>query len=979
MKEELTPPVEAQVEQTADEASDEISQLVDDVEQDAMAERVSETSTPAPAPKSKTPVPELEPVEVEVAVEAEETNEAVVSARGSKPASRTVSRTITPQVEDVEQVTDIVAEKLKSRTASPIVSRIASPAPVSLAPTPGLAPGIAEMDERPQSKAKSRAASIHFAESPDLILSNPSPPALDPNANNDSGEPDENNSFKPINIPTPQTVRSNTTTPVKKMQNKASSPMATPKKVNTGSSPVNIPAAALAVSIPEFLPAPIVKVPLTPLPEVPHVVIKKANIARRRMSATHLQLVTPKKRAKIIKALKKRGLFIHIARQFQEDALRKYANQSLKQRVDCLDAEIRRVYSRIEHLKNAVKKDHVALRELLPIGFHDNYCNLIEMLSVINTNSNGLQVLDNVMKNAMCYDSRTGEPPARLLEMIMNSMRSTVLHEFEMRSASEMNKFKSRLVELSAMIVTKDDLMQMLLPSGKSMSNLSPDKDRPPGTPDINTDPTHAKLVNLINRSIERHQAGLDLANSTKKYATLELSSGASEEQLEEVRNTAQKYTDERIVVMKNAIKQLAYQSDSRVNQFEVDVAQMQEQIMSMQSMHQTSMIAQADNIEMFRKESESLKVLQRKVGNMGIDKLMDDLKHVHQELLQRPSASQVGDMMDLVEHTIKSHLGENIVGLKGLVEQVYKHIQHKVDRDDIKNLISVKLAQMEADLLRREEEAYTMTSTTRCLSCGQRPANPQQAASQGLTKGGNIAPPPATNGIQTTSHIEMTDDISASSAGHRSMMSQSTPMLPSHASSDQIHTLVAGSGGLKPLLVQHSPMKPLHDPYATNTARRRAAGAEKIPEPMYRKAKMAAQMKEMVKITNPSTAMYGYGPSNPLYVMDGMIGSGSAGGGDDMSVQSEMSGQSGMRGNSRMKTNGLHINNIASNTIANTLSNSSSNKNDSRRSSTSEYVTLPNIQSRFPPGMTDSKPNSPDGAASPHLAGQSAKMNTYY
>ena len=30
-------------------------------------------------------------------------------------------------------------------------------------------------------------------------------------------------------------------------------------------------------------------------------------------------------------------------------------------------------------------------------------------------------------------------------------------------------------------------------------------------------------------------------------------------------------------------------------------------------------------------------------------------------------------------------------MGLKGLVEQVYKHIQHKVDRDDIKGLITVK------------------------------------------------------------------------------------------------------------------------------------------------------------------------------------------------------------------------------------------------------------------------------------------------
>ena len=77
--------------------------------------------------------------------------------------------------------------------------------------------------------------------------------------------------------------------------------------------------------------------------------------------------------------------------------------------------------------------------------------------------------------------------------------------------------------------------------------------------------------------------------------------------------------------------------------------------------------------------------------GNVCCVQLLDDLKSVHRELQQRPSATQVADMMDLVEHTIKTHLGENIVGLKGLVEQVYKNIQHKVDRDDIKSLISIK------------------------------------------------------------------------------------------------------------------------------------------------------------------------------------------------------------------------------------------------------------------------------------------------
>jgi hypothetical protein len=36
-------------------------------------------------------------------------------------------------------------------------------------------------------------------------------------------------------------------------------------------------------------------------------------------------------------------------------------------------------------------------------------------------------------------------------------------------------------------------------------------------------------------------------------------------------------------------------------------------------------------------------------------------------------------------------HLGENVVGLRGLVDQVYRQIHHKVNREDIKKLISAK------------------------------------------------------------------------------------------------------------------------------------------------------------------------------------------------------------------------------------------------------------------------------------------------
>jgi hypothetical protein len=39
----------------------------------------------------------------------------------------------------------------------------------------------------------------------------------------------------------------------------------------------------------------------------------------------------------------------------------------------------------------------------------------------------------------------------------------------------------------------------------------------------------------------------------------------------------------------------------------------------------------------------------------------------------------------------LNRHLGENVVGLRGLVDQVYRQIHHKVNREDIKKLISAK------------------------------------------------------------------------------------------------------------------------------------------------------------------------------------------------------------------------------------------------------------------------------------------------
>jgi hypothetical protein len=94
---------------------------------------------------------------------------------------------------------------------------------------------------------------------------------------------------------------------------------------------------------------------------------------------------------------------------------------------------------------------------------------------------------------------------------------------------------------------------------------------------------------------------------------------------------------------------------------------------------------------------------------------------------------------------------------------------------------------------------------------------------------------------------------------------------------SEEIYSVLTGSAGLKSLMPQHTPMIPVRDPYGiTSAAGHTAAPAgqskrrTQVPEPMYRKAKMAAHIKEMVKVSAPSAQNYGFNSTNPFFVMDG-------------------------------------------------------------------------------------------------------------
>lgn len=190
----------------------------------------------------------------------------------------------------------------------------------------------------------------------------------------------------------------------------------------------------------------------------------------------------------------------------------------------------------------------------------------------------------------------------------------------------------------------------------------------------------------------------------------------------------------------------------------------------------------------------------------------------------------------------------------------------------------------MEREIVKREEQMLSLSSVTRCLSCGQ-------------TKGANVAPPKSMTASSTSqsmglgsaspgrpsspqqSSLILDDELSAGGAGHDG--TQQPLGQYSTAQAEKVYALLTGQAGLRPLHLHHEPLQPVPQPYipadlpprastASSVNKLRGKVADKIPEPLYRKARLSQHVKEMVKVSAPALQQHGFDfNTNPLYVLD--------------------------------------------------------------------------------------------------------------
>ncbi len=227
-------------------------------------------------------------------------------------------------------------------------------------------------------------------------------------------------------------------------------------------------------------------------------------------------------------------------------------------------------------------------------------------------------------------------------------------------------------------------------------------------------------------------------------------------------------------------------------------------------------------------------KTNQQHAYQMGeIQKLVDSLSAVQYELAHCPKQKQIQAMVEMIENEFKKQLGHDVEGIQGTINKIVNAVHNKAGKGDVVRLISKSIAGVKVDIARLNGVEIP-AGGYKCLSCGH------SGTTVRLMTGG---PSPRNDDVEDlsfSSHITHGDDVSVNST--LSMLSD-----PS------LVAVLNRSAGLKPLGQYREP----EDPKVQAISEKKKAVHAHInrrphttKEPLYRRARLAAQLREIPKVT---------------------------------------------------------------------------------------------------------------------------------
>lgn len=283
---------------------------------------------------------------------------------------------------------------------------------------------------------------------------------------------------------------------------------------------------------------------------------------------------------------------------------------------------MKRLFNRIDNVRGILKKQQLNLRNLLPVTFHETFDRLVDLLEHLEAKGGVEELLAlPPAESILCYDKH-GQLPAKMLELIS--------HKIKPQITKEMDKLRARIVELSAELVTQDQLMSMLsLQAINKNEAASGDDGIADGADKGNTDPNHMKLVNMIHKCIERRNnfgttmGGRSMTGRFKNRNGSNIAALGGEE-LQQLSATivdsSREYTDERITELTSELSALQRQLAIKKDTAEEEARAMQNRIAVLEQANLYVLHLDQEMRESKRKDGEALRIMQKRLTNLPMD-----------------------------------------------------------------------------------------------------------------------------------------------------------------------------------------------------------------------------------------------------------------------------------------------------------------------------------------------------------------------
>jgi len=350
---------------------------------------------------------------------------------------------------------------------------------------------------------------------------------------------------------------------------------------------------------------------------------KKLKVGRRKMNALNLNM-SEGKRQRLVKKLRRRGALMKLSRMMLEDSKRKYANASLKQKVEYLDIQTSNLQALINKAKEQIKDQYKQIRTLLPLDFYETYDRVATFLDDFDA-VGGIDEIAAIPSadRLIAYEENGSLPPffVSAIKKVVLTDTERVLYELE----KKVKAIKNESVE-------KNEIASML---NLRSSLLSADSGSVQF--DSKQDANQNKLITLIFKCIE-HSKLIDIEVQGKSVQPSQLNSKGrtlrdvgvraleSDENVADdlhvAPGVAKDYVDYKCKEIMDELVTLQKRFNTKTEVSDSLLSRMKAQVGHIEKQSHQILENEEEVREQRKKDNEAIRILQKRLATASIEKV---------------------------------------------------------------------------------------------------------------------------------------------------------------------------------------------------------------------------------------------------------------------------------------------------------------------------------------------------------------------